>query len=67
MSSIPSSAVGNLIVHKARQAIPGIGDEVLEAVLAFEKVTKEHEATVSPRVWAYVVTCYAVQLKGLIK
>jgi len=54
-------------VHKARQAIPGIGDEVLEAVLAFEKVTKEHEATVSPRVWAYVVTCYAVQLKGLIK
>lgn len=63
MSAIPSSSIGNQIVHTARLAgWAGVTDEVLEAVIAFEEVITAHEKRVRPAVWAYVIRSFAEQL-----
>lgn len=65
MSDIPSSIVGNMILDQIRKKKPEVYDEAVEAVMAVEALVRVHEKTVQPKTWAFVMQCFAVQLKGM--
>lgn len=68
MSAIPSSAIGNLIVHVAQKHLSGsqmLTDETKEFVIAVEEILEKHKKTVRPQVVGYVLAAFAHKLKGI--
>jgi hypothetical protein len=68
MSAIPSSKIGNFIVHviRSKQGGEAVAADIITAVIALEEALSKHK-DITPQQWSYVMQCFGTYLKGVKK